>query len=426
MNALNLTAKYEDYITGLRRWFHENPELSGKEYETIRKIDAELTAMGIEHTIVENGGILGWIHGKNPNGKTVLLRADCDALPVLEKENLNGTRACWSKNEGVMHACGHDAHTAMLLGAARALLDCQDELEGDVLLCFERGEESGGNVKYLFAYMEQQGIHVDSCFGLHANVPAPTGSIIINDTDTLAGSMGFEVTLEGQGGHGSRPDQANNPIDCFFAIYQRLEALRLTSIDPFKTCTYSVGSLHAGKQGNVIPQTLTFSGSMRCFDSEGVGMTFYKEFRHVIDCTAEAYHCKVRYDRYTLPGLATVNDIECSAFAKRILAEEFGADHILTAEPQMGSESFSQYLKQWPGVFGLLGVHNPEKGTGAANHNEAFDVDEAALKYGAAAHVKYAVEFLRSDFQTTHQEKLTFREILERQGRNADLEELYQ
>lgn len=134
MNALNLTAKYEDYMTGLRRWFHENPELSGKEYETIRKIDAELTAMGIEHTIVENGGILGWIHGKNPNGKTVLLRADCDALPVLEKENLNGTRACWSKNEGVMHACGHDAHTAMLLGAARALLDCQDELEGDVLL----------------------------------------------------------------------------------------------------------------------------------------------------------------------------------------------------------------------------------------------------------------------------------------------------
>ena len=165
MTMLERAKKHEEYMIQMRRYFHEHPELSGQELHTVEKIAQELEAMGIEHTVVENGGVLGWIRGAKP-GKTVLLRADCDALPVMEKENLTGTRTCWSQTPGVMHACGHDAHTAMLLGAARVLLDCREELEGDVLLCFERGEEQAGNVRFLFAYMEQHNIHVDTCFGL--------------------------------------------------------------------------------------------------------------------------------------------------------------------------------------------------------------------------------------------------------------------
>lgn len=425
MKNLELANKYKEYIINLRRHFHENPELSGMEFKTIEKICQELDNMGIQYTVVENGGVLATIKGKVDNGKTVLLRADCDALPVLEKDNLGKNRTCWSKNPGVMHACGHDGHTAMLLGAAKVLLDKKDEIVGTVILCFERGEEAAGNVRYIFPYMEKNNIKVDSCFGMHVELGAPTGQIAINDVDVLAGSMSFKVTIEGSGGHGSRPDQANSPLDCFVAIYQRLQSLRITKIDPFQTCTYSVGELKGGIQGNIIPQKLTFGGTMRCFDTDGTGMTFYRELKKSIDAICVAYDCKVEYEKYSLPGFATVNDIECSQFATKVLGEELGQENVIKKEPLMGSESFSNYLKQWPGVFGLLGVNNPEKGTGAANHNEAFDIDEDALIIGSACHATYAIEFLKSDFVTTHKEKISFKDCLILSGREDEIEELY-
>lgn len=425
MKNLEIAKKYEDYMISLRRHFHENPELSGQEFETVKRIDAELTEMGVEHVVIENGGVLATIRGTKDNGKTVLLRADCDALPVLEKDNLANNRTCWSKVDGVMHACGHDAHTSMLLGAAKVLLEKRDEIEGTVYLCFERGEEFASNFEYIFPYMEKHGIKVDSCFGLHTNVTMETGKIAINDNDVLAGAMAFDITIEGRGGHGSRPDQAINPIDCFTAINTRLQMMRLTMIDPFKTCTYSIGKLNAGIQQNVIPQTLNFAGTMRCFDSDGVGMKFHDEFKRIVDTVCQEYNCKVTYNNYSMPGFATVNDEECARFASKVLAQELGAENICKSEPQMGSESFSYYLKQWPGVFGLLGVHNPEKGTGAANHNERFDIDEASLVYGAACHATYAIEFLKSDFVTTHRKKYTYKECMKLQGKEDQIPFFY-
>lgn len=423
MKNIDLTKKYQDYMVSARRYLHENPELSGPEFNTIRYIKDELEQMGIEYIEVENGGVLGFIRGKE-GGKTVLLRADCDALPVLEKDNLTGTRCVWSKNEGVMHACGHDAHTAALLGAAKILPERQEEINGTVILCFERGEESAGSVKYIFAYLEKNGFHIDSCFGMHTNLPLPTGHIAVNDTSVCAGSFGFQVTIEGRGGHGSRPDEAENPIDCFVAIYQRLQSLRLAKLDPFQPATYSVGQLSSGVQGNVIPQTLTFSGTMRYFDDNALE-TFKAEFRHVVDSVCQAYHCTPSYDTFVASNFATVNDPECAAFAREIFAQELGADAATQIPPLMGSETYSLYLKQWPGCFGFLGVHDPAKGTGAANHNEKFDVDEDALATGAACHATYAIEFLKKDFTPTHAEKMTFSQCLERLGREADLKLLY-
>lgn len=423
MKNIELAKKYQDYMVSVRRHLHEHPELSDQEDETVKFICSELAKMGIPYVDVPHGGVLGTIEGPVP-GKTVLLRADCDALPVQEKENLNNSRQVWSQNPGVMHACGHDAHTATLLGAAKILLDKKEEIRGKVILCFERGEEITGNVRYIFAYMEKNDIHVDSCFGLHVNVPLPAGMIAVNDTNALAGAFGFEITIEGQGGHGSRPDLSINPIDCFVAIYQRLEAIRLTRISPFLPASYSVGKLSAGKQGNVIPQTLTFSGTMRYYDDEAVN-AFREELEHVVKTTCEAYHCTATFDRYSSPGFATVNDIECAQFARRVFAEELGADKVTQIEPAMGSESFSQYLKQWPGCFAFLGVHNPDKGTGASNHNERFDIDEDALAVGAACHATYALEFLKSDFPATHVQKYRYSECLKMLGRDRDLQELY-
>ncbi len=400
-----LAKKYEDYTIAVRNHLHENPELSGQEFETVKFIMSELEKMGIEHVEIPDGGVLATIRGPKDNGKSVMLRADIDALPVQEKDNLNGTKCVWSKKDGLMHACGHDAHTAMLLSAAKILLEKQDEIEGTVYLIFERGEEQSGNVRYIIPWCENHGIRPDSIYGSHVSAVDPTGNVIINDTDVLAAAMGFEIEIEGTGGHGSRPDQSNSPLDCFVAIYQRLQALRLMKVDPFKTCTYSIGQFEGGKQGNVIPQTVRFAGTMRTFDPDGAGMEFYNAFRKAVDGICAAYECTPKYIRYAKPGLATVNDPECSGFARKAISADIGDGTVTVNEPWMGSESFSAYLKVWPGCFGFIGVRNLDKGCGAGHHNEQFDIDLDGLKYGVAAYVDYGIGFLKTDFVPTHKTK---------------------
>jgi len=425
MKNIDIAKKYQDYMVEKRRYFHENPELTGQELKTIQYLSDELTAMGIEHTVIENGGILATIKGGLPGERAVLLRADVDGLPVLETpDNLKpGMRTCISKNPGVMHACGHDGHMAMLLGAAKTLLEKKDEIEGTVYLCFERGEEASGNVEYIFPYIEKNNIKIDTVYATHLLATAPSGYLAINDEGMMAGAMGFSVTIEGAGGHGSRPDQANSPIDCFVAIYQRLQSLRLTKVDPFKTCTYSVGMLQAGNQRNVIPQTLTFGGTMRTFDRDGVGMTFREEFKKAVDGICAAYGCKVTYNLGT-PGYGVVNDADIAQWARKVIGEELGKDNVGTWDPWMASESYSQYLQQWPGVFAFLGMQNEEKGVGAAHHNQEFDIDEDVLYKGAAASATYAIEYLK-DKSLKGGRKITYEDYLKKTNQTELLEKHY-
>ncbi len=428
MKNFEIAKKYEDYIIEMRRHFHENPELSGKEIKTIERICQELDGMGIEYVVIPNGGVLAKIVGKE-GGKTVMLRADVDALPVLETEdNLKpGMRKCISKVPGVMHACGHDGHIAMLLGAAKVLLERKDELEGTVYLCFERSEESASeaNVGYIFGYIEKEGIQIDTVYGTHLLATAPTGYVGINDGGMMAGAFVFGVEIEGSGGHGSRPDQANNPIDCFVAIYQRMEAIRVTKINPFETCTYSIGALQGGQQWNVIPQKLQFAGNMRTFDRDGVGMTFRKEFEKAIRDICTAYDCKPTFLQWDLPGYGTVNDATHAQFARKILAEEFGADSVGTVEPWMASESYADYLLQWPGVFTFLGMQNDEKGVGAAHHNQAFDIDEDVLVKGATGAATYAIEYMKATDLPAGGRKISYREVLKNKGLEGKIAEYF-
>jgi len=428
MKNYEIAKKYEDYIIGLRRHFHENPELSGVEFKTLERIGQELTEMGIEWLEVPNGGILAKIVGKE-GGKTVMLRADIDALPVLETPDnlLPGKRTCISKVPGVMHSCGHDGHIAMLLGAAKILMEKKDEIEGTVYLCFERSEEtsSDASADYIFAYIENNGIEINSVYGTHLLATAPTGYVGINDGGMMAGAFVFGVDIEGAGGHGSRPDQANNPMDAFVAIYQRMQALRVAKINPFETCTYSIGALQGGAQWNVIPQKLSFAGNMRTFDRDGVGMTFRREFEKAIRDICAAYDCVPTFTRWALPGYGTVNDATHAQFARKILTEEFGADSVGLVEPWMASESYSRYLLQWPGVFAFLGMQNEEKGVGAAHHNQAFDIDEDVLAKGAAGAATYALEYLKAADLPAGGRKMSFKQILENEGRPELIPVLY-
>jgi len=426
MGWLQFAKYYEEYIIAMRREFHTWPELSGKEEETVRRVCRELTAMDIPFVVVENGGVIGCITGCKDNGRAVLLRADMDALPVSETADnlLPGARTCVSQNEGIMHACGHDGHMAMLLGAAKVLKDMQQELCGKVYLCFERGEEGGGNVRYLMAYLEKNDVHIDAVYGAHLVASLPAGRFAVNDGAMMAGMMWFGITLHGKGGHGSRPDEANSPIDCFAAIYQRLQALRVSKISPFGSCSYSIGSLHSGAKGNVIPETLTFYGTMRTFDRDGAGMLFYNELRNTVDGICAVYGCTPEYELYELPSYGVVNDEAYAVWTRQLLANEFGADCVGSCEPWMASESYSDYLMQWPGVFAFLGIDNPEKGCGAAHHNPAFDIDEAVLVKGATAAAAFAAEFLQNCALHTGR-KLSYKELLKRKGRQEQIEQLF-
>ncbi len=412
MKYLEGAKKYEDYIISMRRYFHENPELSDKEDETIKRLSEELTAMGVEHVVVENGGIFATIVGNKPGDKAVMLRADVDALPVQETDDnlIKGGRSCKSKVDGVMHACGHDGHMAMMLGATKILMDNKDDIEGTVYVVFERGEEATGNCKYLFNYIHQNNIKIDTCFAIHLQAMLESGKIGINDKGMMAGSYWFKMEIEGQGGHGSRPDQSINPIAAFADIFSSMDRIRMAKLDPYEALAYSVGLVQTeGSALNVIPQKLQFGGSVRFYERELMGKKFKEEFLKLVDSTCKLHGCTYKHILNGGVSFAAVNNPELAQFARTVIGEEIGAENVSTVEPWMASESFSRYLKMWPGVFAFLGIKNDEKGVGAAHHNEAFDIDEAALYKGAAGAVKYAVEFLKSDIKT---QTVGFKEML--------------
>lgn len=394
MTTLEMLRPFEAQMTADRRWLHEHPELSGCETETLGYIVKALEALHLGIHIVPGGGVLGVLGEGEP---CVLLRADCDALPIQESPtNLTFPRCCVSQNPGVMHACGHDAHMAMLLGAARALAAHREEIPGCVLFVFERGEEKGGKgyLEHLLPYIEEK-FAVGACYATHVRWDIPSGKIAVPEGAAMAGAFGFDVTLHGKGGHGSRPDLAVSPIDCFAAIHAQLLALRMRAAAPEQVLTYSLGLVQAGEQGNTIPETLRFAGTVRTFDTAGAGERFAKETRRIIDGTCEAQGCTAEYTHFSKPLYEVRNHPEAAARAKQAIARNVGMLSLTAASPWMASESMSAYLKLWPGVLTFTGIRNEKVGAGANHHTPQFDLDEAALLPGAAAACAFALDYLR-------------------------------
>lgn len=397
----DMSLSLKDELLALRERFHRAPELSGHERSTIRAIAALLEEKGIPFTVIPDGGILAqidWADANAPDAPHVLLRADCDALPIQEsEENSAGPRRCISGVPGVSHACGHDAHIAMLLGAAdvlRALRAAHPALRGRVYLLFERGEEGGCNYYYIYKYIQSQKLRIDSCFALHAAPDLPTGSIWLEEGPGHAGNVNFEIVLTGQGGHGSRPDLANNPLDCFVAIMNDLNVLRAKYIPPQDILTVNVGAVHCGSKRNIVPQTLEFKGTARFYQAES-GRTFKEKLRQIIASNAALYGCQADFRVFTGPSMAQLNHREAAALARDAFRAVFPEVTLVREkELEMSSESFGVSCSYYPGVMGLLGTGSAEKGTTSGLHTPQFDVDTDALPYGAAAHAAYAMKFL--------------------------------
>ena len=395
MDILARVRVHEAQMIADRRFLHEHPELSGQEQGTIGYIARALEELGLKVHIVPSGGVIGVLDA-GAKGPCVLLRADIDALAIDESEaNLRLPRKCISKTPGVMHACGHDAHTAMLLCAARVLTEEKENLSGNVLFVFEQGEEKGGKgfLENLLPYIEEN-FCVGACYATHVRWDIPAGKIAIPQGTAMAGGFGFDVTIIGRGGHGSRPDLAVSPVDCFASIHQQLSALRLRAIDPQKVLTYSVGIVEAGGQNNTIPERLRFAGTVRSFDTAGAAEVFAAEMKRVIACACEACGCTYELTHFSKP-LYEVRSCEPAAeMARGAAAKVLGSDALADCSAWMASESMSAYLKLWPGVMTFTGIRNEEAGCGANHHTPQFDLDESAMAAGAAVACAYALAYL--------------------------------
>lgn len=400
MDILLLAQAQAEYTIRLRRHFHEHPEAGpAEQVETLKTVASELDAMDIRQVRIPGGGLFGFIDGP-AHGKTVLLRADTDALPVLEDScNLKGPRVCVSKVSGVMHACGHDGHTAMLLTEAKILKSLEKQLKGSVILMFEEGEEGFCNVEKLCGYIQETGLSIDTCYSTHVCWDIPTGKIACTKGTALSGLYCFDLMIHGQGGHGSRPDLCNSPVDCFAAIYESMQTLRLKAVDPRSCLTWSIGQIHAGKSSNVVPEDLSASGTIRFFDSSN-GRRFWEEFGRTVEELGKLYRCNTKLIcRQILEP--TINDPACRRLFLDAVEKNLGSGVLMDWGPWMASESFSYMTSMYPGVNTFIGIKNEMLGSGANHHTPQFDLDEAALPQGVAAAVAYTLEFLENPPDTS-------------------------
>ena len=358
-------------------------------------ICSRLDEFGIAYVVVPKGGVIGFIGG-DENSKTVMLRADMDALTIQESEcNLAQKKPVLSEVPGVAHLCGHDGHTAMLLGAAKILQQMKEELPGRVLLFFERSEEAGGKILYMLRYLYEHKIRVDGAFAMHVNPRMQTGKLSLDYGPITSGGYGFEVTVHGQGGHGSAPDKCNSPIDCFAAIYQAVTSIPVKYISAKEVCSFNFGKVQSGSKRNIIPDSLDFAGGFR-FYRHDVGWQAKNTFLRLIDGVCKTYDCTYEVTNAVGPTLPVVNVDQCVEIGRRGIAKYLGDD----VREELGMESFSESFASatafYPTAFGMLGITNPALGSGAELHNPAFDLDEAALPLGVAFHISYALSFLEN------------------------------
>ncbi|HHX28901.1 MAG TPA: amidohydrolase, partial [Firmicutes bacterium] len=352
--ASDLATKYEQFVIGLRREFHANPELGMQEKETSARIIKEIESMGLPYEIVGPYGIIATLKGGQP-GKTIMLRADMDALPTKEDaDNLAGPRPVVSCKEGVAHLCGHDAHVAMLLGAMKGLVELKDHLSGTVLFCFEQAEESGGGIDFMLEALSKK--TVDGCWGIHVYAGLPSGTISVDPGPRMSGAGGFDVTIRGKGGHGSRPDQTIDPIQCAAQCVTNLSAILSRELSPMDSGVVTIGTFRAGEVGNVIPETAFFSGTARAFEMH-VGLQIKDAFIRIVKSVAAAHRCEADIN-YRGPNPGVINDAAMAALAAESVKKSIGEEHLITCEPWMASESMSRYLIKYPGVFAFLGIAN--------------------------------------------------------------------
>ena len=367
------------YLIDSRRRIHQHPELSFQEEQTSAFVAGELRSMGYE---VQEGiggyGVRAILRGPRA-GRTIALRADMDALPIEEENDLPFR----SQHPGVMHACGHDAHTAMLLAAAKALRSDLPNLAGNVVFLFQPAEElPPGGAQAMIAAGALDDPHVDAIFGLHQGVAFDVGKMAIVTGPRSASSDSFHITVIGRGGHAAMPHRTVDPIAVTGLLISALQQVVSRQITPMQPAVLTIGSVHGGTKENVIPDEVTLAGTVRTFDP-----SVRQEIPRRIDAIAKgitaAHGASYKLD-YSLGYPVLINDVDMSALARRAAERVLGPANVVSSDPAMAAEDFSYYLHRAPGAFCSLGVGTRGSGDRPSSHSPRFQLDENGLPFGVA------------------------------------------
>ena len=373
-----LAGKYAPDLVAIRHHLHAHPELSFQEFETSKYVQRQLTATGIPYQVMAGTGVVGLIKGKNPEKRTIALRADMDALPIREENDIPYK----SRNEGVMHACGHDVHTTILLGAARILQTLKDQWEGTVKLIFQPGEEKNPGGASL---MIKEGVLRDpapeAIFGLHVHPGLEIGKLSFRGGMVMASADEIYITIKGKGGHAAAPHLTVDTILVASHLVVALQQIISRNRNPLSPSVLSITSVQGGHTTNVIPSEVKLMGTFRAMDEEWR----FRAHELIRKQATELVHSMgAEIDLLIDVGYPMVyNNEELDTLAREEARTFMGVSNVLETEVRMGAEDFGYYTRQIPGCFYRLGVMNVEKGITSGVHTPTFNIDESALEIGA-------------------------------------------
>lgn len=375
-----------DAVVSWRRYMHQYPELSFREEKTALYIQEKLLSFGLEvKTNVGGHGLIGILQGRQA-GQTIALRADFDALPIHDEKAVSYK----SKTPGVMHACGHDGHTAALLGTAKVLSRFRDKIKGKVIFIFQPAEETppGGARN-----MIENGVldEVDYVFGAHLDSQNPLGTISVGEGFQMAAVDKFSIHIQGKGGHGARPQDSIDSVVIGSEIVHALQKIVSRGVNPLKSAVVTVGVFQSGSAFNVIADKALLEGTVRTFDRD-IRWNVERQFRTILDGITSAFGATY-FLEYLNGYPALYNHPAETKIVKNLLSEEFSTDNIIAMEPSMGAEDFSFYLLEKPGTYFKVGSQTgPE--TSYPHHHPKFDFDEKALLNLERAFIKIASHYL--------------------------------
>ncbi|EIW19080.1 amidohydrolase [Pelosinus fermentans] len=384
-----LIEKHYDSIVSLRRHFHTYPELSAQEYNTQQRILEELSALGLAPHKIAGTGVIAKLQGALP-GKTIAIRADIDALELQDECG----KPYQSQTPGVCHACGHDGHTAMLIGAAKTLVELKDRLAGTIIFLFQPSEECfpGGA-----APMVEEGAlaDVDAIIGTHLWQSLSSGTSGISYNRMMASPDSFTITIKGRGGHGSMPHQTVDALLVGAQVVTALHTIISRNIDPLEQAVLSIGSFKSGDTFNIIPDTATLIGTVRSFTME-IKKIVFDRMEQIVSGICLAAGATFQIEK-NLGFPPVINNPQIAEVFANASVETLGAENTLTIDPVMGGEDFSVYLEKVPGAFIFIGTGNKDKGIIYPQHHPKFDIDEKALAYGTEIMVRTAMKLSSSN-----------------------------